>query len=511
MMTFSINNILKYNIIILVSIFAWSCDKQEFHQKANQAEITCTKTRLFSRSSDKEQFELNERVTLLAFSNSEYIKTDLIHETDKWKSNNDKIRSGNFNLFAALYPPADKIYGDKDNPYITIDAGDNSLESMLWSLAVRKNNAINLDFTHAMSKITVIIDNAEAIGLRDNEIKADILTAAKAELYPKSQITVTGNETIRKQMIQKGNELSAIIPSQKIDDIRDWINMSFRGKKLRIIPDKNLHVAEAGKEIRIRINLDENQNNEVKYLWTEGMMPPDKEEIEKATNMPDYKITRKEGDLWFDCNKVDPSYNGVDGQMCWAASASNMIHWWLELNKNKYPEKINGIKHKIEDMRTSEIFQLFKDNYNNKGNWTEMGLNWFFIGTPGIDMKTNAAKAGFFKSELQNKAIIYSTHITMQKQEFSDKIKESLQGGKAIAIYYRIRGFSAHAINVWGAELKNNTVEALYICDNNDGKSDAVGSLRRAKVGYPKNKPYLYNSLGEPKFEVYGFVTLSSK
>ncbi|MFR3186663.1 MAG: IdeS/Mac family cysteine endopeptidase [Phocaeicola sp.] len=38
---------------------------------------------------------------------------------------------------------------------------------------------------------------------------------------------------------------------------------------------------------------------------------------------------------WFDCNKRDPNKQQTDSdsEMCWAASSSNLIHWWLEQNK----------------------------------------------------------------------------------------------------------------------------------------------------------------------------------
>lgn len=43
-------------------------------------------------------------------------------------------------------------------------------------------------------------------------------------------------------------------------------------------------------------------------------------------------LTWKEGSGWFDCNKTFNYYG--DGNMCWAAAASNLIHWWLAQNQN---------------------------------------------------------------------------------------------------------------------------------------------------------------------------------
>ena len=51
-------------------------------------------------------------------------------------------------------------------------------------------------------------------------------------------------------------------------------------------------------------------------------------------------LTWKEGFGWFHCNKTF-NYDG-DRNMCWAAAASNLIHWWMAQNKkyiDAYDEK----------------------------------------------------------------------------------------------------------------------------------------------------------------------------
>lgn len=43
-------------------------------------------------------------------------------------------------------------------------------------------------------------------------------------------------------------------------------------------------------------------------------------------------LTWAEGCGWYDCNK-SMNYDENDGNLCWAASASNMLIWWMNQNR----------------------------------------------------------------------------------------------------------------------------------------------------------------------------------
>lgn len=91
----------------------------------------------------------------------------------------------------------------------------------------------------------------------------------------------------------------------------------------------------------------------------------------------------KPGDKWYDCNKrTNQSANYGDQNLCWAATASNMIHWWFDRNKDLVGEycATNGIPSLYKNDKESEVFQVFKDSFTDHGSYTEQGLNWFFLG-----------------------------------------------------------------------------------------------------------------------------------
>ena len=77
---------------------------------------------------------------------------------------------------------------------------------------------------------------------------------------------------------------------------------------------------------------------------------------------------------WYDCNKLNPTArpNGVpDGYMCWAATASNMLQWWIDQNKryiDMYGDKYTGPDYTYPsgNKQESNIFQCFLDAFPNK-------------------------------------------------------------------------------------------------------------------------------------------------
>lgn len=80
-------------------------------------------------------------------------------------------------------------------------------------------------------------------------------------------------------------------------------------------------------------------------------------------------LTWKEGCGWYDCNKTF-GYVG-NRNMCWAATASNLLHWWIEHNRKyieayevKYPGNPcpKGYRKMTEtDQQHSEMFNFLKE------------------------------------------------------------------------------------------------------------------------------------------------------
>lgn len=70
-------------------------------------------------------------------------------------------------------------------------------------------------------------------------------------------------------------------------------------------------------------------------------------------------------------------WNG-DSDLCWAATASNMLQWWQN-NSSGIPAFVpNG---QNESGRT-EIYDVFCNNWANTGKGIEIGLRWYLGGKP---------------------------------------------------------------------------------------------------------------------------------
>ena len=187
---------------------------------------------------------------------------------------------------------------------------------------------------------------------------------------------------------------------------------------------------------------------------------------------------------WYDCLKVDPTgphdpYNGVnvsDHRLCWAATCSNLIHWWLDRNAEnikKYNQMSGSNKYygpsAYPNALQSEVFQFFKDHFNDHGGHGFNGLNYFFKGIPvNYDGSiSHGAHDGFFRDVILDESYLWrrGTAATL-----SEDLKKAFTNHEAIYIGVRAND-GAHAITIWGAKFDaNGDVCQIYVADNNDNE-----------------------------------------
>lgn len=209
-------------------------------------------------------------------------------------------------------------------------------------------------------------------------------------------------------------------------------------------------------------------------------------------------LTWKEGCGWFDCNKTF-NYDG-DGQMCWAATASNLIHWWLDRNRpyvEAYEKKYGGEpcpkgyrKMTKQDQQHSDVFNFFKQCYPNLGSWETGGVNWFINGDKtNLNYSYNETFPGYFHEVFSKDTPVAKEIKNTSKKNFNQWIKDAFRKNNAIG--FSVYGFTGpngrlHAMTIWGAEFdQEGNVAFIYFCDNNQSEDEPNhGSLRRYKVVY---------------------------
>lgn len=211
---------------------------------------------------------------------------------------------------------------------------------------------------------------------------------------------------------------------------------------------------------------------------------------------PDNKSTRylswQQDYGWYDCDKYNPEKGGVrpgpdDSRMCWAASASNGLYWWMYHNRDYielYEKEYGADKDTMIYQRPSykftgeldddEIFRFFRKTCRNEGNHPAFGISWFVSGYAGekgsIPYLTEDAAyrfKGFFNRVFGKDDKIAWVEDPLTKEKFNQVIKDAFRNNRLLT--FSVYGTYSHAMTIWGAEFdEQGTVSAIYYVDNND-------------------------------------------
>lgn len=246
-------------------------------------------------------------------------------------------------------------------------------------------------------------------------------------------------------------------------------------------------------------------------------------------------VTKDSG--WYDTNKV---FDSQDYNLCWAATDANVIKWWLD----SY-ERGGGDLSNITEKTAKEIFQNFKDNWNNVGYNNVEGLNWYFTGkfssgsvkpselknanTGGyladLDGVGGRNAWGLINGDFQKKGVqetgkVFISDMTgnyypgeplYTHEDFSQTILEQLTYGASMLSVHKVHSTvssSGHSITLWGCEYDEvtNLVTKIYVTDSDD-KYDGLKS-------YTITKPPSGNGVMMDNYwysnDQYGRITASS-
>ena len=228
-------------------------------------------------------------------------------------------------------------------------------------------------------------------------------------------------------------------------------------------------------------------------------------------------LTWKEGCGWFDCNK-SPEYNENDGNLCWAAAASNLLIWWMVNNKayieaydKEFGSEVTSTKDDRVFSRPSDefkpllyidgsvnrapVFEFFKSSFPNRGGWASAGVNWFINGEHSYKLLSPNFQGfpGFFHNVFQKTDVIAVDSRNSPNCELFNKfIIDALSNKRALEFgVFDIAGTGTgtHAMIIWGAEFDEvGIISHIYYCDNNYADQDANGAvIKRARIVYGKD------------------------
>lgn len=242
----------------------------------------------------------------------------------------------------------------------------------------------------------------------------------------------------------------------------------------------------------------------------------------------DYKAPFEEGQGYFDVNKAPFGTNKeIDRNLCFAAAASNTLHWYLRENKTEIQDYIkdNGDvirtvganTYSLKEMLNQEveqqgslIYQYFKEMYGNNetGYYTVPLMDLFLNGyTPKEDRKTNIedkdlqpdGRGGFLHGILGGK-LQTGLRSVKDVKDMGESLQYYLSNGFALCLSYKTFSYN-HVVTLWGAEYDaNGRLCAVYVTDSDD--QDETGdevdvAMKRYRVKEEGQRSYLSNAISE--------------
>lgn len=158
-----------------------------------------------------------------------------------------------------------------------------------------------------------------------------------------------------------------------------------------------------------------------------------------------------------------------DSNLCWAGSVSNLLHF-------------TGWGKKAGFQTEDDLFDLFAENFNDKGYFDQNGIEWFFNGTLGSDhpdrtLPKSYGSSGGYLSDYTAENFTSTEYLDSKKNiaEVLGRMTGSLNSGNAVGIGIATSPTAAHAITLWGYITDKNIPETeaahyteLIISDSDD-------------------------------------------
>lgn len=526
-------------------LFLMSCDRTEdaFLSDNTYFTLECVKSswtpdsRAVITDNGNGHFSEDDCIDVWMKAGEETSNMQLQYVGGKWTPSLKQMDNGQPTWsLSALFPVLSQSAGDVTRRVLDLPRDQSNAENGQEADVLFANTTVSttdasatLQFKHALHRINIHLN-----GTVPEDLKLEIRNCTSGEISMVDgsvNLTKTVYSWIVPQKKENQTYTAIILPqSAKAYQSGDGLlRLTSGGKQITYLLSTDVQSFNPGMQTTLNLTLKEAEVSEVdtefanQTRWVYGITSPvfpGKDKVQTlsvwVTDFPegewfryDYEkmgllndenyLTWKEGCGWYDCNKTF-GYKGGDKNMCWAATASNLLHWWLAHNRKyvaayelKYPGKTCPKEYRKmteADQLHSEIFNFFKDMYPNKGSWETGGVNWFINGDKkNLNACADENFPGFFCEVFSKQDAVATETYNMSKVNFNNWMKEAFKNRKAIG--FSVYGFSnanegLHAMTIWGAEFdEEGNVSYLYFCDNNSAEDEPNhASLRRFKVVY---------------------------
>lgn len=518
-------NICKFVFGAIVFAGFFSCAKQEMPVSGDSMDLI----RISAKISDDNlpgvkaeigengsgSFEVNDKISLYVTPEgmTSCFEKELILASGGWYP---RMKWSDFNTEKAVFTAYFPAISGKGEYVHSIAANQGSAESfaasdlLSASIEASKGSPVDLVFSHLMNKLTVTLHSS-------GEVTSEELASAKVRINSQGSVVVNladgtlkpaGDKEIKVIPMRSGNVFRAVLCPQDIkkewkED--SWIEIEIKGVVYKFKAPSSLDGGAepfdkliSGKEVKINITIDRKPSSPEpgdwagKTVWVKGLSNiPDPAGWKFIYQVPDkrYGLKWDSSYGWYDSNKrypngkqdgpvVDEAGSGLDDKnLCWAATASNMIYWWLDANKDNISKFGYRGPKTYNDSFSAEILEFFRKNFKNVGYDVNSILNWFFTGRSS---ELYGDKGAFFKDVLGENEIA-SKLYACDGGRFTTVIKEALSSGCVIGCNHTFPNKTLHSINIWGASFdQNGEITHIYVTDSNDG--DLMGTFETEKM-----------------------------
>ncbi len=271
-------------------------------------------------------------------------------------------------------------------------------------------------------------------------------------------------------------------------------------------------LSKNGNVVTEYINDEDNEKKTI--IWAKGITPPkmggedsDFEKEYTPISNPqylEYVAPYEAGNGWYDVNKSH-DYSSGDFNLCFAASTTNSLHWWLDQNRQyveKYIEanrdnaqiqKLENLCNSFESQKKSGIYDIFLRQFANRkeGYWPDILQDQFINGYyPQPNGATNDSPAardrllkegpdkngGFFFDVFNDIRLTERRYYDRGYEALSRELKELFMRGDSVLLTFST-STRAHVVTLWGVEFgENGKVCAVYYSDSDD---EAVRGMMR--------------------------------
>ncbi|MGO0107714.1 IdeS/Mac family cysteine endopeptidase, partial [Streptococcus suis] len=330
------------------------------------------------------------------------------------------------------------------------------------------------------------------------------------------------------------SELKNELLEVKIDNLFESTSIEIHADmEEKVIPEhedsslpSNLPVAVQKDVVEQPISLYTSEDGQYReIIWAQGITPPSmgqggdfKKEV--TGEFIEYTMPYEAGNGYYDANKsLDASIEDLN--LCFAAVSSNMLHWWLEQNKEyveryiseKYGADLGQQDYSLTDIRrytdsfenqqNSRIFNLFKAYYGRRLNGfvSDALVDLFINGYPpksqgGVNLENPDLvpdkRGGFFYDVFKEKKLT-NRLFSGSYERFGEDVRTVLESKGLLGLTYRTLGYATHIVTVWGAEYDNQgKIRAVYITDSDD-QQEQIGLKRMGITRDASGNPRLNN------------------